>query len=1042
MGTEETGVKLVATNESQFTSTMARGQAAVSSFVGAVNGGVTQLTGFNLANLTIANTVGNLVSTAIQKATGAIVDMGKEAVLSAARFQEMTTVDEFLGNRMGYTTKQVDDQIASIRKYGIEAGTAADLVANFARYNLDMTKATNLARVAQDAAVISNQNSSEALQGLLWGIVTYNQRVLRTYGINLDMSKAEEVYAKSIGKTTDALTEEDKVTAALNGVLSKGAAIAGVYQTAMETPGKQLTSMPRIFDDLAVAVGTPLLGAFGSGLKAVQDFVKELTVDFSQGGSLYPSLVTFGNNLNDLVVNLTGLGRAGETAGQELASSLGITFDNLNSKGFAWGYNIINQVVSGMLQGVIDSVGVMTTIGDWLGSWFEAHSPPKILPDLDKWGAAAMQSYLDGWKAADFSVFDEIAGIVERSLRAQAGTKDTGLIPSIIGSRNAIAQAVDSVREAGAVTDAILNRLYATVGAGNPQMQEYLKTTLELAVANDKVSKAQTDLNAITKKYDDLLAPLNAQVNALQNQEDNSDAAGRISQLQLVLTDVNATAADKERARVEIQKLQAQTQIRNIQQQKDAETAAAQKKLDEAKAQQEAIAAQQEAAKAQIQAMTQQNDLVRQQVQLLEQLAKAAERLAKAAGGAIGGGVTPGGGIKPPTMPGHQQGLYAESVLPKPNAFQPIIDKMNELAGAGDKLSKAWAPVGEALKPVGDFFDKHGETIARVVTILGIMWVVGTAIAKVWAVVATVLGVVGTVIGIIVAPEVAGFLAVALAVAIVATLIITHWEPIKKFFIGIWQSILKGWEDFKVNWNKSVDQWNQTWAENGQRLKDSWDQTCKDITQFASNAWENIKKAWNGAPAWFQTTVLDNISKGFNTALYGEDGKSGIVGAFSKAWDAIKKSGTSAVNSIIDALNKMISGAVSGINSLIKALNSVGKSIPGWSNIGTLTVPVIPKLAKGAVIPSGESFLAILGDQLSGRNLEAPEGLIRQIVGEEFRQSLFALASGRVSMPAGASMGGSSITNVNHTEYHMPIYTNNSPAALQQSAGLMRILAS
>jgi len=43
----------------------------------------------------------------------------------------------------------------------------------------------------------------------------------------------------------------------------------------------------------------------------------------------------------------------------------------------------------------------------------------------------------------------------------------------------------------------------------------------------------------------------------------------------------------------------------------------------------------------------------------------------------------------------------------------------------------------------------------------------------------------------------------------------------------------------------------------------------------------------------------------------------------------------------------------------------------------------IPKLAKGAVIPPGSEFLAILGDQKSGRNLEAPESLIRQIVREE-----------------------------------------------------------
>ena len=43
----------------------------------------------------------------------------------------------------------------------------------------------------------------------------------------------------------------------------------------------------------------------------------------------------------------------------------------------------------------------------------------------------------------------------------------------------------------------------------------------------------------------------------------------------------------------------------------------------------------------------------------------------------------------------------------------------------------------------------------------------------------------------------------------------------------------------------------------------------------------------------------------------------------------------------------------------------------------------IPKLAQGAVLPPNKPFVAMLGDQTRGRNLEAPEDLIRQIVREE-----------------------------------------------------------
>ena len=47
--------------------------------------------------------------------------------------------------------------------------------------------------------------------------------------------------------------------------------------------------------------------------------------------------------------------------------------------------------------------------------------------------------------------------------------------------------------------------------------------------------------------------------------------------------------------------------------------------------------------------------------------------------------------------------------------------------------------------------------------------------------------------------------------------------------------------------------------------------------------------------------------------------------------------------------------------------------------------PQIPYLAQGAVIPPNAPFMAVLGDQRSGNNIEAPESLIRKIVREETR---------------------------------------------------------
>lgn len=71
---------------------------------------------------------------------------------------------------------------------------------------------------------------------------------------------------------------------------------------------------------------------------------------------------------------------------------------------------------------------------------------------------------------------------------------------------------------------------------------------------------------------------------------------------------------------------------------------------------------------------------------------------------------------------------------------------------------------------------------------------------------------------------------------------------------------------------------------------------------------------------------------------------------------------------------------VGGVNKIIKSINSiseyVGITIP---TVSDMTIPrFIPKLATGAVIPPREEFMAILGDQKHGTNIEAPLDTIKQ----------------------------------------------------------------
>lgn len=149
-------------------------------------------------------------------------------------------------------------------------------------------------------------------------------------------------------------------------------------------------------------------------------------------------------------------------------------------------------------------------------------------------------------------------------------------------------------------------------------------------------------------------------------------------------------------------------------------------------------------------------------------------------------------------------------------------------------------------------------------------------------------------------------------------------------------------------------------------------------------AWSGIQKIFEGVKNQFENTIeyLKELFSSRFTAI-----KDIVVGAF----EAIKEALKLKINNILENVEGMINGIIDGINWLIRKLNSLGKiNVPEALGGGTIAFNIkelqnvsIPRLAQGAVIPANREFLAVLGDQKNGRNLELPENLLRQIVREE-----------------------------------------------------------
>lgn len=227
-------------------------------------------------------------------------------------------------------------------------------------------------------------------------------------------------------------------------------------------------------------------------------------------------------------------------------------------------------------------------------------------------------------------------------------------------------------------------------------------------------------------------------------------------------------------------------------------------------------------------------------------------------------------------------------------------------------------------------------------------------------------GIIGGIKAIVTALGTGGIFAVAIGAAIaVGVLLYKNWDKIKEVAGAVWSWI----KDKTVTFVNDI----------GTKLRNL---ATKIVT-----IWNNIKSSAHEKWTAIWSTIGNLVGKI----------RDGIVEKFTSAKNRVVEIFGSIKDTIRNILNKVIgiiNGAIGTVNSAIGGIESAfsfgpwevptpfGKKTIGFSATFP-RVPTIPYLAKGAVIPPRSEFLAVLGDQKQGNNIETPETLLRKIVREE-----------------------------------------------------------
>ncbi len=288
----------------------------------------------------------------------------------------------------------------------------------------------------------------------------------------------------------------------------------------------------------------------------------------------------------------------------------------------------------------------------------------------------------------------------------------------------------------------------------------------------------------------------------------------------------------------------------------------------------------------------------------------------------------------------------------------------NLLGTLGQSLLPVVTPIVQFITELLQKFGELDPGIQKMIVIVGAVLAaigpVATAIGGIISVVSTLIPIISAVIGAL-NPVTLVIGAVVAAIA----LLIANWDKVKE--------TMQKFDDFLQN------------------------VFATDFTEIFGSAlgeplnafFENIENIWNSIKRIF-SGIIDFITGVFSGDW--EKAWNGVKDIFGGIWDLLVSVIKAPINGIIGLINGLVGGVVEGVNIIIRAINSLDFDIPDWVpliggahvgfDIKEIVPPKIPYLASGAVIPPNAPFMAMLGDQRHGTNIEAPLDTIKQAMRE------------------------------------------------------------
>lgn len=243
--------------------------------------------GFNAGIKKMMGAVGKLgAAIGIAFGVAAIIDFGKQSVDAAAKAEASLKGLQAVVEANGRSFAQANRFIKQYTEDGlVSASAAAQAYKDMVSRGYDTSQIEQMLQIMKDAAVYNRQagfTMDEAITRTAQGLRMENSLLTDSAGIQKNVAKMWQEYAREIGTTANNLTDAQKRQAEFNGFVKEGGIYAGNAAQYMDTYGGRLAQLNASFLNLRVAIGNSIIPVISRVLPYIKAAVDALTRWFNR----------------------------------------------------------------------------------------------------------------------------------------------------------------------------------------------------------------------------------------------------------------------------------------------------------------------------------------------------------------------------------------------------------------------------------------------------------------------------------------------------------------------------------------------------------------------------------------------------------------------------------------------------------------------------------------------------------------------------------------------------------------------------------------